>query len=79
VLQRGTWSIYCRCKRSKEIHTYEVDNEARQQALGLLAWQEEYKKSLIHPSAWKGNSKEFATTGFYEGVRKESFKDSPFE
>ena len=33
--QRGTWSIYCRCERCEDIHTYEVDNEARQQALGL--------------------------------------------
>jgi hypothetical protein len=27
--QRGTWSIYCRCERCDDIHTYEVDNEAR--------------------------------------------------
>ena len=40
-VQRGTWSIYCLCKRCGEIHTYEVDNEARQQALGLPPWQEE--------------------------------------
>lgn len=39
-VQRGTWSIYCRCARCKDIHTYEVDNEARQQALGLPPWQE---------------------------------------
>jgi hypothetical protein len=39
-VQRGTWSIYCFCKRCGEIHTYEVDNEARQQALGLHPWQE---------------------------------------
>jgi hypothetical protein len=40
-VQRGTWSIYCRCKRCGEINTYEVDNEARQQALGLPPWQED--------------------------------------
>jgi hypothetical protein len=39
-IQRGSWSIYCHCKRCGEIHTYEVDNEARQQALGV-PWQEE--------------------------------------
>ena len=44
-VQRGTWSIYCFCKRCGEIHTYEVDNEARQQALGLPLWQEDRKKS----------------------------------
>jgi hypothetical protein len=27
--QRGRWSIYCRCERYEDIHTYEVDNEAR--------------------------------------------------
>jgi hypothetical protein len=43
-VQRGTWSIYCLCKRCGEIHTYEVDNEARQQALGLPPWQEGRKK-----------------------------------
>jgi hypothetical protein len=40
-IQQGTWSIYCHCKRCGEIHTYEVDNEARQQALGLPLWQED--------------------------------------
>jgi hypothetical protein len=34
-VQRGTWSIYCLCKRCGDINTFEVDNEARQQALGL--------------------------------------------
>jgi hypothetical protein len=42
-IQRGTWSIYCHCKRCGEIHTYEVDNEARQQALGFPPWQEDKK------------------------------------
>jgi hypothetical protein len=48
-VQRGTWSVYCRCKRCGEIHTYEVDNEARQQALGLPPWQEEDKKKPHSP------------------------------
>jgi hypothetical protein len=37
-IQRGTWSIYCRCARCEEIHTYEVYNEARELALGLPPW-----------------------------------------
>ena len=48
-VQRGTWSIYCRCARCDDIHTYEVDNEAREQALGLPPWQEDWKK-LSHSS-----------------------------
>ena len=40
-VQRGTWSIYCHCKHCGEIHTYEVENEARERALGLPPWQEE--------------------------------------
>jgi hypothetical protein len=40
-VQRGTWSIYCYCARCKDLHTYEVDNEAREWAIGLPAWQEE--------------------------------------
>ena len=43
-VQRGTWSIYCRCARCDDIHTYEVDNEAREQALGLPPWQDEDRK-----------------------------------
>jgi hypothetical protein len=46
-IQRGSWSIYCHCKRCGEIHTYEVDNEARQQALGLPPWQEEDKEEAL--------------------------------
>jgi hypothetical protein len=30
----------CRCVRCDDIHTYEVDNEARERALGLPPWQE---------------------------------------
>ena len=43
-VQRGTWSIYCLCKRCGEIHTYEVDNEARERALGLPPWPESKKR-----------------------------------
>jgi hypothetical protein len=43
-IQRGAWTIYCRCKRCEDVHTYEVDNEARERALGLPLWQEEDKK-----------------------------------
>ena len=51
-VQRGTWSIYCRCKRCGDIHTYEVDNEAREQALGLPPrGKRRIRRSLIHPSA----------------------------
>jgi hypothetical protein len=32
-VQLGAWSIYCRCRRCDDVHTYEVDNEARGQAL----------------------------------------------
>jgi hypothetical protein len=39
-VQRGTWSIYCRGARCEDIHTYEVDNEAREQAIGLPPWQD---------------------------------------
>jgi 4-hydroxy-3-methylbut-2-enyl diphosphate reductase IspH len=42
--QRGTWSIYCRCARCEDIHTYEVDNEARERAIGLPPWQDEDRK-----------------------------------
>jgi len=39
-VQRGTWSIYCRCARCEDVRTYEVDNEARERAIGLPPWQE---------------------------------------
>jgi hypothetical protein len=32
---------FCRCARCEDIHTYEVDNEAREQAIGLPPWQNE--------------------------------------
>jgi hypothetical protein len=47
-IQRGSWSIYCHCKRCGEIHTYEVDNEARQQVLGLPPRQEEDKEEALY-------------------------------
>src|SRR5215213_7906968 len=37
-VQRGAWSIYCRCTRCDDIHTFEVDNEARERAIGLPPW-----------------------------------------
>jgi hypothetical protein len=51
-VQRGAWSIYCRCRRCDDVHTYEVDNgargralnEAMEQALGLPPWPESKKK-----------------------------------
>jgi len=43
-VQRGAWSIFCRCSRCEDIHTFEVDNEAKEQALGLPPWQEESRK-----------------------------------
>jgi len=32
-VRRGPWSIYCRCTSCENIHTFEVDNEARERAL----------------------------------------------
>jgi hypothetical protein len=43
-IQRGTWSIYCYCAACGDLHTYEVDNEARERAIGLPAWQEEEER-----------------------------------
>jgi hypothetical protein len=43
-VQRGEWSIYCRCTRCEDIHTYEVDNEARERALGLPPWSKSRKR-----------------------------------
>jgi hypothetical protein len=37
-VQRGGWTVYCRCARCEDIRTYEVDNEARERALGLPPW-----------------------------------------
>ena len=47
-IERGTWSIYCHCARCGDLHTYEVDNEARERAIGLASLQEEeYKKPPV--------------------------------
>jgi hypothetical protein len=51
-VQRGTWSIYCRCTRCEDIRTYEVDNEAREQALGLLPWPEDKKLPQLAAMRW---------------------------
>jgi hypothetical protein len=40
-VQLGAWTVYCRCTRCEDVRTYEVDNEARERALGLPPWQEE--------------------------------------
>ena len=44
-VQRGTWTIYCRCTSCDDVRTYEVDNEARERALGLPPWPEDMQKS----------------------------------
>jgi hypothetical protein len=43
-VQRGAWTIYCRCRRCEDIHTYEVNNKARERALGLPPWPESKKR-----------------------------------
>jgi hypothetical protein len=43
-VQRGAWSIYCRCRRCDDVHTFEVDNEARERAIGLPPWPKSKKK-----------------------------------
>ena len=43
-VQRGTWTVYCRCRRCEDVRTYEVDNEARERALGLGPWPESKKR-----------------------------------
>jgi hypothetical protein len=37
-IQRGVWTVYCRCRRCEDVRTYEVDNEARERAIGLPPW-----------------------------------------
>ena len=44
-VQRGTWTIYCRCTSCDDVRTYEVDNEARERALGLPPRPEDMQKS----------------------------------
>ena len=43
-VQRGAWTVYCLCKRCEDVRTYEVDNEARERALGLPPWPESNKQ-----------------------------------
>jgi hypothetical protein len=43
-VRRGAWTIYCRCTRCEDVRTYEVDNEARERALGLPPWPEDVQK-----------------------------------
>jgi hypothetical protein len=43
-VQLGAWTVYCRCTRCDDVRTYEVDNEAREQALGLPPWPESKKR-----------------------------------
>jgi EAL domain-containing protein (putative c-di-GMP-specific phosphodiesterase class I) len=43
-VQRGAWSIYCRCARCEDVRTYEVDNEARVRALN-----EAMERALVTP------------------------------
>ena len=43
-VQRGAWSIYCRCTRCEDVHTFEVDNGARERAIGLPPWPESRNK-----------------------------------
>ena len=35
-MQRGSWTVYCRCARCEEVRTYEVDNDAGKRALERL-------------------------------------------
>ncbi|HEV2745309.1 MAG TPA: EAL domain-containing protein [Rubrobacter sp.] len=51
-VQRGAWTVYCRCARCEDVHTYEVDNEARVQALN-----EAMEQALATPP-WPGSSEE---------------------
>ena len=39
-VQRGAWTVYCYCTRCDDTRTYEVDNGARERALGLPPWPE---------------------------------------
>jgi hypothetical protein len=50
------------CARCEDLHTYEVDNEGRERALGLSSWQEEEYPLRIHRE-FIGNS-----SGIHRGV-----------
>jgi len=41
-IQRGEWSIYCHCRRCNDVKSYEIDNEARERAIRLPPWPEEW-------------------------------------
>jgi len=43
-VQRGAWSVYCRCERCEDVRVYEVDNEARERAIGLPPWPQSDKQ-----------------------------------
>jgi hypothetical protein len=43
-VQRGAWTVYCCCRRCDDVRTYEVDNEARERAIGLPPWPESKKR-----------------------------------
>jgi hypothetical protein len=43
-VQLGAWTVYCHCPRCDDVRTYEVDNEARERALGLPPWPESKKR-----------------------------------
>jgi hypothetical protein len=37
-VQRGAWTVYCRCELCEDVRVYEVNNEARERAIGLPPW-----------------------------------------
>jgi hypothetical protein len=43
-VQRGAWTVYCRCARCDDARIYEVDNAARERAIGLPPWPESKKQ-----------------------------------
>jgi hypothetical protein len=43
-VQRGAWTVYCRCERCEDVRVYEVDNAARERAIGLPPWPESEKR-----------------------------------
>ena len=49
-VQRGAYTVYCLCRRCDDMRTYEVDNEARERALGLPPWPK-LKKKMGEPRA----------------------------
>ncbi len=43
-VQIGAWTVYCRCARCDDARVFEVDNEARERAIGLPPWPKGDKK-----------------------------------